>query len=347
MLEKALKEIHALDEKVMSEAAARVNQLIKPPGSLGQLERLAIQIAGITGHVHPSTKHKTMITLAGDHGVYEEGVTSNPQEVTYAQTILMSKGLPGVCAISQVSNATVKIVDIGVKVDLPDDVNVISRKIKYGTNNISKEPAMTRKEAIRAIEVGIEMAEIAIEEGAELLGTGEMGIANTTPSTAMLAVFAGIDPESITGKGAGTGKGGIPHKVDVIRRAIQVNKPNETDPIDVLSKVGGLEIAGMAGVMIGAAKNRIPVVVDGYISTVAALLAVKLEPKVNLYLIASHATEEPGGKLASELVGLEPVLQMNMCLGEGSGAALMFPIIDAAMSMMNHMPTFEDVGMKI
>lgn len=347
MLKKTLEEIQPLNEKVMLEAEARVNQLIKPPGSLGQLEGLAVQIAGITGQVHPSVEKKTIITLAGDHGVYEEDVTANPQEVTYAQSILMAKGLPGVCAISRISNATVTVVDIGVNKDLPKDVKVIPRKIKYGTDNIAKGPAMTREEAIRSIEVGIEMADLALDEGVQIIGTGEIGIANTTPTTAMLATFAQIDPESITGPGAGTGQGGIAHKVAVIRRAIQANTPDANDPIDVLAKVGGLEIGGMAGVMIGAAKNRLPVVVDGYIATVAALLAVKLEPKVALYLIASHATEEPGGRLASELVGIEPVLHMNMCLGEGSGAALMFPIIDAAMSMMHHMPTFDDVGMKI
>ncbi|HLR11013.1 MAG TPA: nicotinate-nucleotide--dimethylbenzimidazole phosphoribosyltransferase [Sporosarcina sp.] len=347
MLTKALKDISPLNESMMTKAEAHVNQLIKPPKSLGELEKIAIQLAGITGELTPQLNKKTIITLAGDHGVYEEGVTSNLQDITYAQTILMSKGLPGVCAIGQVTNTKIQVVDIGVKKDLPADVNVIARKIKYGTNNIAKGPAMTREEAIQAIEVGIEMADLAINEGAQLLGTGEMGIGNTTPSTAMLAVFGNIDPETITGKGAGTGEGGIQHKIDVIRRAIHINDPNRHDPIDILAKVGGLEIGGMAGVMIGAAKNRVPVVVDGYISTVAALLAVRLEPKIKPYLIASHATEEPGGVFASQLVGIEPVLQMKMCLGEGSGAALMMPIIDAAMSMMKNMPTFEDVGMKL
>lgn len=347
ILEETIAEIMELDQHAAKKARERVDQLIKPPNSLGKLEALAVQLAGITGELYPSIANKTILTFAADHGVYEEGISSNPQEITFAQTIQLSKGFPGVCAIGKVTGATVSVIDIGVNQDLPDDVQVIRRKIKYGTNNLAKGPAMTRAEAIRAIEVGIEMANKAVANGTELLGTGEMGIGNTTPSTAILAVLANCDPLSITGRGAGVGKGGIPHKAAVIRRAIEVNKPNKEDPIDVLAKVGGLEIGGMAGAMIGAAKNRVPVVVDGYISTIAALIAVAIEPKVKAYLIASHATNEPGGKLASELLSIEPSLHMNMCLGEGSGAALMFPILDAACSMMKNMPTFEDVGMKL
>lgn len=347
VLEQTIEEIKELDQTAAKKARERVDQLIKPPNSLGKLEELAVQLAGITGELYPSIENKTILTFAADHGVYEEGISSNPQEITFAQTIHLSKGLPGVCTIGKVTGATVSVIDIGVNQELPDDMQVIRRKIKYGTNNLAKGPAMTRAEAIQAIEVGIEMANEAVQNGAELLGTGEMGIGNTTPSTAILAVLADCDPLSITGRGAGVGEGGIPHKAAVIRRAIEVNQPNKEDSIDVLAKVGGLEIGGMAGAMIGAAKNRVPIVVDGYISTIAALIAVAIEPKVKAYLIASHATNEPGGKLASELLGIEPSLHMNMCLGEGSGAALMFPILDAACSMMKNMPTFEDVGMKL
>lgn len=206
---------------------------------------------------------------------------------------------------------------------------------------------MTGEEAIRSLEVGIEIANAEIKKGACILGTGEMGIGNTTPSTAILSVLGNIPPEEITGNGAGTGIGGIAHKAAVIRKAIETNRPDKRDAIDVLAKVGGLEIGGMAGVMIGAAANRVPVVLDGYISTVAALLAVLIEPKVKDYLIASHASAEPGGKRASELLGIRPMLNMDMCLGEGSGAALTFPLVEAACNMMKEMATFSEVGLEI
>ena len=231
--------------------------------------------------------------MAADHGVYEEGISSNPQEVTFAQTLLIQKGFPGVCAIGRVSGAKVIAVDIGIKGEIPEDAGVINRKIKNGTANMAKGPAMTREEAIKSLEVGIEMANLRNEKGVNLLGTGEMGIGNTTPSTAILSVLANCDPSEITGKGAGVGEGGIEHKAAVIRKAIEMNKPNPNDGIDVLAKVGGLEIGGMAGVMLGAAANRIPVVVDGYISAVAALIAVSIEPIAKEYFIASHASVEP------------------------------------------------------
>lgn len=347
MLKTTIEEIEKLDEEIMERAQKRVDSLIKPAKSLGKLEKIAVQIAGITRNPSPSVERKAIIVMAADHGVYEEGVSGNPQEVTLAQTLLFQKGVTGVCAIGKVSGAKITAVDIGIKGDLLGERGVIHRKVKHGTDNMTKGPAMTREEAIRSIEVGIEMANREAENGIQLIGTGEMGICNTTSSTAILSVLKNCDPLEITGKGAGVGPGGIEHKASVIRQAIEKNQPNPNDGIDVLSKVGGLEIGGMAGVMLGAAANRIPVVVDGYISTVAALIAIAIEPKVQQYLIASHASAEPGGRLASELLGIEPMLTMEMCLGEGSGAALAFPIIDAAVSMMNHMATFAEVGMEI
>lgn len=347
LLEKTIGKIEHLDKVMMKEARVRVDSLIKPPNSLGKLEELAIQLTGITGEMYPNIDQKTIITMAADHGVYAEEISSNPQEITMAQTLHFAQGLPGVCAISRITNAEVIPVDIGINVDLPKDSGVIIRKIKYGTDNMATGPAMTREEAIHSIETGIEMSNNAILNGTKLLGVGEMGIGNTTPSTAILAVLGNSDPADITGCGAGVGEGGIAHKISVIERAIEVNQPNPTDAIDVLSKVGGLEIGGMAGVMLGAAENHIPVVIDGYISSVAALVAAAIEPKAKAYFIPSHKTTEPGGRLASELLGLEPMLDMNMCLGEGSGAALAFPILDAAVSMMKNMPTFTDVGMDI
>lgn len=347
LLQQTIEKIECLDQKVALEARERVDHLIKPARSLGKLEDLAVQIAGITRNLKPVCDQKAIIVMAADHGVYEEGVTSNPQEVTVGQTLNFTKGITGVCAIGQVSGARIVPVDIGIKVEMPSDVGIIIRKVKNGTDNMVKGPAMTREEAIKAIEVGIEIANEEIKNGVQILGTGEMGIGNTTPSSAILSVLLGCDPLRITGRGAGLGKGGIEHKAEVIRRAIRMNEPNPDDVIDVLEKVGGLEIGGMAGVMLGAAANRIPVVVDGFISTIAAIIAVGIEPKTKDYLVTSHASQEPGAKLASELLGLEPMLMMDMCLGEGSGAALAFPIIEAACSILKNMPTFAEIGMEI
>ena len=347
LLQQTIEKIEGLDQEMIEKAKARVDSLIKPPKSLGRLEDIAIQLAGITGKLYPEIDQKAVIVMAGDHGVYEEGVTSNPQEVTFAQTLSFAKGLTGVCVIGKVTGAKIVAVDVGIKKEVPMGAGVIIKKIKNGTDNMAKGPAMSREEAIKSIEVGIEIANEEIQKGVNLLGTGEMGIGNTTPSTAILSVFKNCDPLEITGRGAGLGTGGIEHKAAVIRKAIEINKPDSKDAIDVLAKVGGLEIGGMAGVMLAAAANRIPVVIDGYISTISALIAARIEPKAKEYFITSHASLEPGGKLASELLGIEPMLHMDMCLGEGSGAALAFPIIEAACSMMKNMPTFEDVGMKI
>ena len=347
LLQQTLSKIEALDQKAMNKARERVENLIKPPKSLGRLEDLAVQLSGITGELYPNLDNKVIITMAGDHGVYEEGVTNNPQIVTYDQTLHIANGLTGVCALGNVTGARVVAVDVGVKQDFPADSKVIKRKIKYGTDNMAKGPAMSREEAIKSLEVGIEMANREIAKGANLLGVGEMGIGNTTPTTAIISVLGNIDPHEITGRGAGLGAGGKEHKANVIKKAIELNRPNPNDGLDVLSKVGGLEIGGMAGVMIGAAAARVPVVVDGYISTAAALIAAALEPKVKDYLITSHATAEPGGRKASELLGIEPMIYMDLCLGEGSGAALAFAIIDGASRMMKNMATFADVGMQL
>lgn len=347
LLQQTIGRIEGLDQEMMEQARERLDSLIKPPHSLGKLEDLAVQLAGIYGALYPAVDQKAIVVMAADHGVYEEGISSNPQEVTYAQTMFIAKGITGVGVLAKPSGAKIVTVDIGVKGEFPSDAGVIDRKIKQGAGNIAQGSAMTGEEAIRSLEVGIEIANAEIKKGTRILGTGEMGIGNTTPSTAILSVLGNIPPEEITGNGAGTGRGGIAHKAAVIRKAIETNRPDKRDAIDVLAKVGGLEIGGMAGVMIGAAANRVPVVLDGYISTVAALLAVLIEPKVKDYLIASHASAEPGGKRASELLGIRPMLNMDMCLGEGSGAALAFPLVEAACNMMKEMATFSEVGLEI
>lgn len=344
LLEKTIAMIEDLDEETMKKARERVNNLIKPPKSLGRLEEMAVQLAGITKNIHPTVEKKTLIVMAADHGVYEEGVADFPQEITVSQTLNMVKGLTGVCALGRVSGAKIVPVDIGVKKDFEPNSGVLIKKVKYGTANMAKGPAMTREEVIKALEVGIEVADKEIKKGANLLGTGEMGITNTTASTAILSVLGNLDPKKIVGRGAGLSKEGIKRKAKVIQKAIDVNKPNPADGIDVVAKVGGLEIAGMAGVMLAAAANRIPVVIDGYISTAAALIAVNIQPKTKQYIIPSHASLEIGAQKASELLGIEPIIHMELCLGEGSGAVLAFPIIEAACDMINVMPTFEEAG---
>ena len=342
LLQQTLQSIQGADKQIMEDAKQYIDALSKPPSSLGKLESLAIQLAGITGQRYPKLDHKTVIVCAADHGVCAEGVTSNPQDVTFLQTLNFPKGVTGVCAIAKITNAKIVTVDVGVKEDIPLDAGVLIKKIKYGTDNMAKGPAMTREEAIQSIEVGIEIATSEITKGANVLATGEMGIGNTTPSAAILSVLHACHPIEVTGFGAGLGSGGIEHKVAVIQKAIEINKPNRHDAIDILAKVGGLEIGAMAGVILAAAANRKPVVIDGFISTVAALIASEIEPKVQDYIIPSHASEEPGAKIAAELLGVEPMLHMNMRLGEGSGAALAFPILDAACSMMSNMATLAE-----
>lgn len=340
LLRSTLEHIEELDQEIMEKAKAKVETLCKPVKSLGKLESIAVQLAGITRKLDLDVSNKAVIALAADHGVYEENVSIHPQYLTVMQSLGFAKGTTGVCAIAKSAGAKVISVDVGIKEDLPKDAGVIIKKVKYGTDNMAKGPAMTREEAIRSIEVGIEVANEQVKNGVNVLATGEMGICNTTASSAVLAALFGYDPADVTGRGAGVES--IKHKIEVIRRAIEINQPNPDDAIDVLSKVGGLELGGMAGVVLGAAANRVPVVIDGFISTVSALIAYKLEPKVKDYIIPSHASEEPGAKIASHVLGVEPMLNMNMCLGEGSGAALAFPILDAACAMMTHMTTLDE-----
>ncbi|RBW68000.1 nicotinate-nucleotide--dimethylbenzimidazole phosphoribosyltransferase [Bacillus taeanensis] len=346
LLNETIKRIESLDTEIMEKARERVNNLIKPPGSLGELEELLIQLAGITKGPFPKVDQKAVIVMAADHGVYEEGIAAYPQEVTAVQTALFAKGVTGVCAFAKQAGADVIPVDIGVKENVLVP-GVVNKKIKYGTNNITKGPAMTKEEAIRAIEVGIEIAVEQVKKGKNLLATGEMGIGNTTASAAVVSVIANIDPLEVTGQGANYPQEKLVHKANVIRKAVELNKPNREDGIDILAKVGGLEIGGMAGVMLAGAAYRVPVVVDGFISTAAALIACKIEPKVKHFLISSHLSEEKGAATAAELLGLKPMIHLGLRLGEGSGAVLAFHLIEAASYMNNEMITFEEAGIPI
>ena len=336
-LEETIRKIRPVDVAAMAAAKQHWDGLGKPLGSLGRLEKALIQIAGIqrTGDVH--IDRKALVIMCADNGVVEEGVTQCGQEVTatVAENFLDEKS----CVAIMCRRAGTKIcpVDIGMAVDTP---RVEKRKIAYGTKNMAKEPAMTREQAIAAIEVGIAKAEELHAQGYEMLATGEMGIGNTTTSSAMTAVYLGLDVETVTGRGAGLSSHGLQRKIHAIKQAIAVNQPDSEDPLDVLAKVGGLDIAGMCGLFLGGAAQRMPVVMDGFISQVAALTAVRLVPECADYILASHVSEEPGANILLKALEKDAFLTCGMRLGEGSGAVALFPILDFASDIYHKMSTF-------
>lgn len=336
-LEETIRKIRPVDAAAMAAAKQHWDGLGKPLGSLGRLEKALIRIAGIqrTGDVH--IDRKALVIMCADNGVVEEGVTQCGQEVTatVAENFLDEKS----CVAIMCRRAGTKIcpVDIGMAVDTP---RVEKRKIAYGTKNMAKEPAMTREQAIAAIEVGIAKAEELHAQGYEMLATGEMGIGNTTTSSAMTAVYLGLDVETVTGRGAGLSSHGLQRKINAIKQAIAVNQPDPEDPLDVLAKVGGLDIAGMCGLFLGGAAQRMPVVMDGFISQVAALTAVRLVPECADYILASHVSEEPGANILLKALEKDAFLTCGMRLGEGSGAVALFPILDFASDIYHKMSTF-------
>jgi nicotinate-nucleotide--dimethylbenzimidazole phosphoribosyltransferase len=344
-LEKAVSRIRPLDENAMASAWARLDRLTKPPGSLGRLEHLAAALAGMTGSfpLPDKVSRKAIVVMAGDHGVCEEGVSAFPQEVTPQMVLNFLAGGAAVNVLARQAGADVICVDMGMKTDVTHEKLMVA-KVKRGTDNMARGPAMSREEAVQSLEAGIAVAEQLAEAGYGVLATGEMGIGNTTPSAAMLAVFAGTNAEATVGRGTGVDDAGLARKREAVRRAIAVNEPDASDPIGVLAKVGGLEIAGLAGLAIGAAACGIPLVVDGFISTVAAITACRIDPGVKSYLIASHLSDERGHKLALDVLELDPMLHLAMRLGEGTGAALTFPLIDAAKAITEQMATFESAG---
>lgn len=328
-------------ENSMNDAAVRLDKLAKPIGSLGKLESLAIKISGITGKQNNTFDKKVTIIMASDNGVCEEGVSSCPQVVTTVQTLNFLKGVTGVCVLSKHAGADIRVVDIGVASDL-EAPGLISRKIRKGTSNMAKGPAMSREEAVKAIETGIEMVSQLVEEGYSLFGTGEMGIGNTSTSSAVAMAFLGCSADAAVGKGAGLTDKDFEKKKATIEKAIAINNPDPQDPIDVLSKVGGFDIAGMTGCFLGAAYHRVPVVIDGFISAAAALAAYRINPLVKDFMIASHCSKEPGYILAAKELGLEPMLNLDMRLGEGSGCPLAFNVIEAAAVVISEMATLEE-----
>ncbi len=341
--EEIVKSIKPLDEAIIKQAWQKVDNLVKPIGSLGRLEEIAVQISGITGRLSNELPKKCIIIMSADNGVYEEGVSTSPQELTLLQTINFTKGITGVNVLSHHAHSDLQIIDIGIKDEL-DCPGILNKKIRKGTDNMAKGPAMSREEAIKAIEVGIHVVADLAKSGYNLLGTGEMGIGNTSSSSAILMALTGCSSDLAVGKGAGLTDAGLALKKQVIDKALALNKPNPEDPLDVLSKVGGLDIAGLTGCFLGASYHRIPIVIDGFISAAAAFIAYRINPQVKSYLIPSHASAEPGYEFIMREIGLEPMLYLKMRLGEGTGCALAFHIIDAAMEMMNHMGTFQEAN---
>ena len=336
--------IKPLDKEAMAEAQARQDTLTKPPGSLGRLEELSIQLAGIQDKPIPSIKHKVVIVMAGDHGVVAEKIGNWPQEVTAQMVANFLRGGAGINAIARQVGARVIIVDMGVATDLESNPNLLSMKIDHGTRNMTLGPAMTPEQAVKSIETGIELISSEVANGLDIIGTGDMGIGNTTASSAIGAVITGKPVAEVTGRGTGLTDEQLAHKVSVIERALAVNHPEPTQPLDVLAKVGGFEIGGLVGLMLGAAAKRIPVVIDGFISGAAALIATALSPGLKDYLIAAHLSAESGHRVLLEHLGLKPLLNLDMRLGEGTGAALGIFLAETAARILAEMATFAEAG---
>ena len=329
------------DKAAMREAEKRQSRLAKPPGSLGRLEELSITLAGITGKVKNEIKEKHILVFCADNGVVDEGVSSAPRSVTFKQTINLTRGKTGAAALAKRFGCKMRVCDVGVDADINDGA-VISRKIAYGTKDIAVTAAMTRTQAISAVLTGAELAIESAKSGADVIGVGEMGIGNTTTSSAVLAVLTESRVEDVTGRGGGITDEAYQKKISVIKTAIEINRPDKRDVIDVISKVGGLDIAAMAGAFIGAASVRVPVVIDGFISAVAALSAVRLCPAVRGFLLPSHLSYEIGASKIMAELGLRPLFDFGMRLGEGSGCPLTMAVLDAACAVMNDMATFDE-----
>jgi nicotinate-nucleotide--dimethylbenzimidazole phosphoribosyltransferase len=342
-LQEVLKNIRPVDESRTAAIQARLDKLTKPQGSLGRLEELAKRYCLITGRDRPKIENKIIFTFAGDHGVTEEGVSAFPKEVTPQMVYNFIGGGAGVNVLAKHVGARVIVVDVGVDHEFEPADGLEIKKIGRGTRNMTKGPAMTRDEAERAVLAGVDMVE-KYKTSLDIIGTGDMGIGNTTPSSAIVAVITGTDPEMVTGRGTGIDDASFRNKVAIIRKAIEVNRPDRNDPLDVLAKVGGYEIAGIAGLVLGAALYHIPVVVDGFISTAGALIAAEMSPHVKGVIIAAHQSVEIGHRKMLEHLEQRPLLDLNLRLGEGTGAALGMSLVEAGVKILTEMATFADAG---
>ncbi len=341
--EEALKLIEPPDRSAMEACARRWDSIAKPLHSLGKLETGVIQLAGIAGTSQVKLEKKALVIMCADNGVVAEGVTQSTSEVTAIVSENFLDLNSCACIMAAQIGAEVYPVDIGIGIDTKLPGN---KKVAYGTKNMAQEPAMTREEAIQAVEVGINTALELKEAGYQIIATGEMGIGNTTTSSAIAAVLLDLPVEQVTGKGAGLSRDGLRRKIEVIQQSIERNRPDKNDPMDVLSKVGGFDIAGIVGLFLGGAALKLPVVVDGFISSVAALIALRLEPEVIHYIMPSHQSKENAGRLLLEALGLEPYITCDMCLGEGTGAIALFPLLDMGLAVYNQMSTFEQVDIE-
>ncbi|MGN7470853.1 nicotinate-nucleotide--dimethylbenzimidazole phosphoribosyltransferase [Brevibacillus sp. SAFN-007a] len=342
-LEKRFPAIAPRNQEASEQTRQHVDQLTKPLGSLGRLEELAVELAAMTGETFPVVTPPGVLVFAADHGVAAEGVSAYPQEVTAQMLLNLVNGGAGINVFARQIGAMQKFIDVGVAVEVKAP-GVINKRIRACSGNMLREAAMSADEAQRTLAVGFELAERIIDEGAKLLIVGEVGIGNTTASSAILSALTGADPDEIVGRGTGLDDAGWQRKKAVVREALALHRPNANEPLDVLAKVGGLEIGAMAGAMIGAASRRVPVLLDGFIATVAALLAVRLAPQVADYLIAGHRSQEPGHAFVLNVLGKQPLLDLNLRLGEGSGAAIAFSIVEAASWMVREMATFASAG---
>lgn len=325
-------------------AWARLDSLTKPPRSLGLLEEIAQRVAVLQRTERPSLPNKAIVLMAGDHGVTAQGISPYPSEVTAQMVANFATGGAAINQLARHAGARVVVVDVGVANALTVTEGVIQARVADGTADMSVGPAMSREQALAAIRVGMDQVASLAADGLDLVGTGDMGIGNTTASAALVSVLAGVDPADVVGPGTGLDDAGVRHKAEVVRRAIALNVPDPADGLDVLAKVGGLEIAGLAGVVIGAASRGIPVVSDGYISGAATLVALSIAPAARPWVFASHRSAEPGHRVVLEALGLRPVLELDMRLGEGTGGALAMELMDAACAVMSGMATFAEAG---
>jgi len=344
LLAKTIEKIKPLDREAMAAAQARQNMLTKPQGSLGRLEELSIQLAGIQGKSVPQVRQKAIIVMAGDHGVVVEKIGNWPQSVTAQMVSNFLRGGAGINVLARHTGVRLVVVDTGVASALKADPQLISRKIALGTQNMAQGPAMSMEQAIKSIETGIEIITAEVAKGLDIVGTGDMGIGNTAVSSAICAVMTGRPVAEVTGRGTGIDDKQLSHKIEVIKQALAVNRPDPKKPLEVLAKVGGFEIGGLAGVMLGAAAQHIPVVIDGFISGAAALIATALSPRLKDYLIASHVSAETGHPVLLEHLGLKPLLNLGLRLGEGTGAALGIFLAEAAARILGEMATFAEAG---
>ncbi|MCZ6875602.1 MAG: nicotinate-nucleotide--dimethylbenzimidazole phosphoribosyltransferase [bacterium] len=344
LLESTIAHIESLDSCLAEQAQYHLDRLTKPRGSLGRLEELAKRYVAMTGQLLPRLDRKAVIVFAADHGVVAEGVSAYPQAVTEQMVHNILQGGAAINALSRQADAEVRVVDIGVAAELPALPGLIARKVRSATANMTRQPAMRRQEAQQCLEIGIEMAEQCYSNGVSLVATGDMGIGSTTASSALVALFTGASVEQVTGYGTGINDDTRRHKVAIIKRALQVNTPRADDPLGALAAVGGLEIGGIAGLILGCASRRLPVLIDGLIATAGALLAAALQPYVKDYMIAAHTSVEVGQQIAWRFLGQTPLLDLHMRLGEGTGAVLAMHLVEAAVRVYNEMATFDEAG---